>query len=149
MNFYNELEPFIEYLHSIRKLKTYLSIDLKFPVKWVMPKSIIDEASTVAFDVGDTQFKGISFVCEINKESVNNILTKISKIIKVNKEKEIKEKLFKQVVEDLKTTFEKTDLNRLTKLYFDFDEETDLNLDEDEQTGSESEDVEVAEQRKD
>jgi hypothetical protein len=49
-------------------------------------------------------------------------MTRILKIIKLNKEKEIKEKLFKQTVEQLKTTFEKTDLDKLQSLYFDFDD---------------------------
>jgi hypothetical protein len=48
-------------------------------------------------------------------------LTKIAKIIKLNKEKELKEKLFKQTIEQLKQTFEKTDLDKLQNLYFDFD----------------------------
>jgi hypothetical protein len=54
----------------------------------------------------------------------------------LNKEKELKEKLFKQTVEQLKSTFEKTDLDKLKNLYFDFDEgeqtpELNVELDED------------------
>ena len=50
-------------------------------------------------------------------------MAKIAKIIKINKERELKERLFKQTVEQLKQTFEKTDLDKLQNLYFDFDEE--------------------------
>jgi hypothetical protein len=54
--------------------------------------------------------------------------------------------LFKQTVEQLKQTFEKTDLDKLQNLYFDFDEnDIDTELDgeietelEDEQDGQES-----------
>lgn len=121
MSFYKELEPFIEYIHSIRKLKNYLSIDLKFPTKWSLPKSIVEEGQVVGFESDDSNFKGISFVTEISEASVNVTLTKIAKIIKLNKEKELKEKLFKQTIEQLKQTFEKTDLDKLQNLYFDFD----------------------------
>jgi len=121
MSFYKELEPFIEYIHSIRKLKNYLSIDLKFPTKWSLPKSIVEEGQVVGFESDDANFKGISFVTEISETSVNVTLTKIAKIIKLNKEKELKEKLFKQTIEQLKQTFEKTDLDKLQNLYFDFD----------------------------
>ena len=38
-------------------------------------------------------------------------------------EKELKEKLFKEAVEQLKSTFEKNDLDKLKNLYFDFNEE--------------------------
>lgn len=147
MNFYNEIVPFIDYLHSIRKLKNYLSIDLKLPVKWELPKTISDESSIVGFEVGEPNFKGISFVGEINQSSIDNLFNKISKIIKFNKEKEIKEKLFKQVVENLKNTFEKTDLNKLSKLYFDFEE--DINLYENNDIDGEgSKDTELVEQGK-
>jgi hypothetical protein len=79
-------------------------------------------------------------------------LVKIGKLIKLNKERELKERLFKQTVEELKQTFEKTDLDKLKNLYFDFDEDdldTDLNTEietelEDEQDGQESDDVELA-----
>jgi hypothetical protein len=121
MSFYKELEPFIEYVHSIRKLKNYLSIDLKFPTKWSLPKSIVEEGQVVGFESDDSNYKGISFVTEISEVSVNVTLTKIAKIIKLNKEKELKEKLFKQTIEQLKQTFEKTDLDKLQNLYFDFD----------------------------
>ena len=121
MSFYKELEPFIEYIHSIRKLKNYLSIDLKFPTKWSLPKSIVEEGQVVGFESDDSNFKGVSFVTEISEVSVNVTLTKIAKIIKLNKEKELKEKLFKQTIEQLKQTFEKTDLDKLQNLYFDFD----------------------------
>ena len=121
MSFYRELEPFIEYIHSIRKLKNYLSIDLKLPTKWSLPKSIVEEGQVVGFESDDSNFKGISFVTEINEGAMGTTLNKVAKIIKLNKEKELKEKLFKQTIEQLKQTFEKTDLDKLQNLYFDFD----------------------------
>lgn len=70
-------------------------------------------------------------------------MAKVLKIIKLNKEREIKEKLFKQTIEKLKETFEKTDLNKLEKLYFDFEiEETNLTLENEPERG---EDTELAE----
>jgi hypothetical protein len=121
MSFYRELEPFIEYIHSIRKLKNYLSIDLKLPTKWSLPKSIVEEGQVVGFESDDSNFKGISFVTEINEGAIGTTLNKVAKIIKLNKEKELKEKLFKQTIEQLKQTFEKNDLDKLQNLYFDFE----------------------------
>ena len=133
MSFYKELAPFVEYIHSIRKLKTYLSFDMLFPTKWSLPKSIIEEGQIVGFDSDDQNLKGISFVSEINENNVSITLTKIAKIIKLNKERELKERLFKQTVDQLKQTFEKTDLDRLQNLYFDFDEgDTSLEIKEEE-----------------
>jgi hypothetical protein len=135
MSLYKELEPFIENVHSIRRLNNYLSFDMVFPAKWSLPKSIMDEGQLVGFEVENQNTKGVSFVSPINETEVSKILTKILKIIRLNKEKELKERLFKQTVEQLKSTFEKTDLDKLKNLYFDFDEgdetpELDVELDE-------------------
>jgi hypothetical protein len=72
MSFYKELAPFVEYIHSIRKLKTYLSFDMLFPTKWSLPKSIIEEGQIVGFDSEDQNMKGISFVSEINESNVSS-----------------------------------------------------------------------------
>lgn len=107
---------------------------MTFPAKWSLPKSIIDEGQVVGFEAEDQNSKGISFVSPIDEREISLTMTKIAKIIKLNKERELKEKLFKQTVEQLKTTFEKTDLDKLQNLYFDFDEEeTSLDI-EDEPT---------------
>jgi hypothetical protein len=135
MSFYKELSPFIEYLHSIRKLKNYLSFDMVFPTKWALPKSLVDEGQIVGFEAENQNLKGISFVSATDESEVSKTLIKIAKIIKLNKEKELKERLFKETVEQLKNTFEKTDLDKLKNLNFYFEEEDDtpeLNVELDE-----------------
>jgi hypothetical protein len=132
MSFYTELSPFVEYLHSIRKLKNYLSFDMVFPTKWSLPKSLVDEGQIVGFEAENQNLKGISFVSPIDDSEVSKNLVKIAKIIKLNKEKELKERLFKETVEQLKNTFEKTDLDKLKNLNFYFEEEDEtpeLNVD--------------------
>lgn len=146
MSFYKELAPFAQYIHSIRKLENYLSFDMAFPVKWSVPKSIIDEGQIIGFNLEDQQLKGMTFVAQINENDISIILTKIAKIIKLNKERELKEQLFKQTIDKLKQTFEKTDLDKLQHLYFDF--ETDgPNLELDEQDGQESTTIELVDER--
>jgi hypothetical protein len=96
---------------------------MKFPAKWSLPKSIVEEGQVVGFETDNQNLKGISFVSPINEKDVSVILVKIGKVIKLNKEKELKERLFKQTVEQLKQTFEKTDIDKLQGLYFDFETE--------------------------
>jgi hypothetical protein len=113
---------------------------MKFPTKWSIPKSIVDEGQVVGFEVDDPNMKGVTFICPIGDKEVSSIVVKISKIIKLNKERELKERLFKQTVEQLKQTFEKTDLDKLQNLYFDFDEgELDTDLDTNIETDLEDE----------
>jgi hypothetical protein len=145
MSFYKEIIPFVEYIHSIRKLESYLSFDMKFNTKWSIPKSIVEEGQVIGFEVEDPNLKGVTFVCPIGEREVSSTIVKIGKIIKLNKERELKERLFKQTVEQLKQTFEKNDLDKLQNLYFDFEIDEELNTDleseielEDEQDGQES-----------
>ena len=105
---------------------------MKFPVKWVMIKSVMEESQIVPFEVGVENWKGLSFVSKIEDIEITSCLSKIQKVIKVNKEKEIKERLFKETVDRLKSTFEKTDLDKLQKLYFDFETDYEENSLEDE-----------------
>jgi hypothetical protein len=117
MSFYKELSPFIDYIHSIRKLESYLSFDMKFPEKWSMPKNIIDDGQVVGFESDEPNKRGISFVTEVNEKQISKTLVLIGKIIKLNKERELKEQLFKQTVDQLKKTFEKNDLDKLQNLH--------------------------------
>jgi hypothetical protein len=149
MSFYKELSPFIDYIHSIRKLESYLSFDMKFPEKWSMPKNIIDDGQVVGFESDEPNKRGISFVTEVNEKQISKTLVLIGKIIKLNKERELKEQLFKQTVDQLRKTFEKNDLDKLQNLYFDFEnEDIDTELDTeieltDEQDGQEPTDTEL------
>jgi len=118
---------------------------MKFNTKWSIPKSIVDEGQVIGFEVEDPNLKGVTFVCPIGEREVSSTIVKIGKIIKLNKERELKERLFKQTVEQLKQTFEKNDLDKLQNLYFDFEIDEELNTDleseielEDEQDGQES-----------
>ena len=144
MSFYKELVPFMDYIHSIRRLENYLSFDMKFPNKWNMPKNITDESQIIPFEVGVENLKGVSFVSKLDESEVSSVLTKILKIIKYNKEREIKERLFKETVERLKSTFEKTDLDKLQKLYFDFESDYSETSLDDGQDGQELTSAEVA-----
>lgn len=130
MSLFKELEPYVDYIHSVRKLKNYFSFDMKFSSKWVIPKNLVD-GDVVPFDLSDDNYKGVSFVSLIEEAKVELVFNKISKIIKLNKDREMKEKLFKDYVDKLKKTFETTDIDKLQNLYFDFEEETLIDYEED------------------
>lgn len=141
MSFFKQIEPFVDYLHSVRKLKDYLSFDLKFPQKWNVPD---EEGKTVPFEVSETNLKGVSFVSQINEKEVSLLVTKILKIIKLNKERELKEKLFRETIEHLKKTFEQNDLNKLQNLNFYFEDETDETSNLEDYDAGQSENIELA-----
>lgn len=146
MSFYLEIESFIEYLHSIRKLKDYLIFDLKFPSKWLIPKSMSEDGNLVPFDVDSPELRGVSFVSDISELEITNTIDRIQKVIKLNKERELKERLFKEYVDKLKNTFETNNLEKLKNLHFEFDNGIKLNENE---TGDKSEDVKLVGTRED
>jgi hypothetical protein len=43
MTLYTELNEIFPYLVSIRKLETYISIDVEIPTSWRLPKKYVDE----------------------------------------------------------------------------------------------------------
>lgn len=137
MTFYNTLESIKDYFVSLRKLETYLSIDLKFPDTWSMPKSTTTDYQVVPFELKESSSRGMSFVCEMNEVDVEKNITMIQKIIKLNKERELKEVLFKEVVSELKKTFETNDLHSLKKLNFYFENEKSIKQDLDHELGGE------------
>ena len=99
-------------------------------MQWGLPKSITEEDKVLPYDSGDVNMKGISFACPFEEKEVSAAITKIIRVIKLNKDKEIKEKLFKETIDSLKKTFETTDLETLKRLYFDFETDQQKSLED-------------------
>jgi hypothetical protein len=75
----------------------------------------------------------LDIVLEVEKN-----ITMIQKIIRLNKERELKEVLFKEVMSELKKTFETNDLESLKRLNFHFENEKPKIEDLDHELGGES-----------
>jgi hypothetical protein len=121
MSFYKEIEDLVDYIHSVRKLKTYFSFDIDFPSNWIILKTHIDEEKTV-INKSSGESKSVSFVSDITDQSVTNTINTIRKIVEYNKEKEEKQRLFNEKVNELKGLFEKQDLRELKNLKIDIED---------------------------
>jgi hypothetical protein len=86
-----------------------------------MPKSTTTDYQVVPFELKEPGSRGMSFVCEMTENEVEKNIIMIQKIIRLNKEREMKEVLFKEVMSELKKTFETNDLQSLKKLNFYFE----------------------------
>ena len=113
MNLYSHLIKFEDYLLSVRRLDTHISMDLTLPTSWGIPKSVQEVAQIVPYELNVEGQRGISFVCEFNEESFEKTILALNKIIKLNKEKEIKNQMFEEAVKSLRVTFDKKDLDTL------------------------------------
>jgi hypothetical protein len=119
MSLYKEFSALLPYLQSVRKLESYLSFDVSFPTTWKLPKKFVDEDNVMEHTRKTSGERFFSFVSEINEESVERMSQNLKNIIKYNHDREEKERLFQNKVEELKTIFEKENLNNLKNLNFE------------------------------
>ena len=120
---YKELKDIFHYLVTVRVLKTYLSIDVEFPVGWKIPKRFVQEDKIMENQKVSNDKRFFSFVSEFDEEALNLTLNSIKSIISYNKEIELKEKLLKQKIDELKKIFESQHLENLQNLKFELLEE--------------------------
>jgi len=135
MTFYQELSVIYPYIQSVRKLKNYLSIDVNFPTTWKLPKKYVPENSVVENEATIKDHRCFSFVSVFEEKFVDEMLINLNGVIKYNKEREEKERLFESKVSELKQIFDKQNLENLKNLSFELTEKK-LSLD-DELTESE------------
>ncbi len=112
------------YLKSVRILKNYVSFDMVFPSTWVVPKK--NENVEVLENQDKDGSVITSFVCVNSTNLIDIVETTIENVIKTNIEREEKERLFKNKVQELKHIFEKENLENLKGLKFDLEEFTSL-----------------------
>ena len=122
MTFYQELAVINPYLQSIRKLKNYLSVDVNFPNTWKLPKKYVPENSVIENETSIKDFRSFSFVSVFEEKLVEEMLINLNGVIKFNKEREEKEKLFETKVTELKQIFDKQNLENLKNLSFELTE---------------------------
>lgn len=119
MSLYKEFSTLLPYIQSVRKIKTYLSFDVSFPKTWRLPKKFVQEDKVMEQTSSTVDERLFSFVCEITEESIENTSNNLQNIIKYNLEREEKERLFENKVNELKEIFDKQNLNNLKNLKFD------------------------------
>lgn len=119
MSLYKEFSSLLPYLQSVRKIKNYLSFDVSFPKSWKLPKKFVQEDKVMEQQSQNPEERFFSFVSEISEEGVEQNSKNIQNIIAYNLEREQKERLFDQKVEELKNIFEKQNLRNLQSLKFE------------------------------
>jgi hypothetical protein len=124
MSLYKEFSSLLPYLQSVRKLENYFSFDVSFPKTWKLLKRYVDEEKVIEQPSKVDNERMFSFVTEINEDAMGVIIKNIRNIIQYNLELEEKERLFQNKVEELKSIFEKSNLNNLKALSFEIKPET-------------------------
>jgi len=115
---YKELSDIFPYLISIRKLENYVSLDIEFPSTWKLPKKYVDPETTVEQQATKADVRCFSFATQFDETQIIQIFQNVKGIISWNREREMKEKLLQDKVNELKTFFEKNSLDSLQNLQF-------------------------------
>jgi len=137
MSLYKEFSTLLPYIQSVRKLKNYLSFDVSFPKTWKLPKKYVEEDKILEQESTTIDNRFFSFVSEITEDGVENTSKNIQSIIRYNLEREEKERLFQNKVDELKHIFEKQNLKNLKSLQFEIkNNKLELEYDEEELEGT-------------
>ena len=120
---YKELKDIFQFLVSVRKLENYITIDIEFPDHWKIPKKYVQEDKVLENERVTEGLRFFSFVSEFNEINLRNTVEGIKSIISFNKEIEMKERLLKQKIDELKKIFQSEKLESLQGLKFDLLEE--------------------------
>ena len=123
MIFSEFIDKTTKHLKSVRILKDYISFDMMFPTTWVLLKKLPNGLEILQNEGQDGRMV-TSFVCENKKDLITVLENTMDIIVKTNIEREEKERLFKSKVQELKTIFEKENLENLKGLKFDMEELT-------------------------
>jgi hypothetical protein len=118
MSLYKEFSTLFPYLQSVRKIENYLSFDISFPTTWKLPKKYVEEDKIMEQQSNSIGERLFSYVSEITETEIEKVYQNLCSIIKYNKEREEKDKLFDLKVEELKKLFEKQNLEKLKGLDF-------------------------------
>jgi len=146
MIYYNFIKDTKQYLKSVRVIKDYISFDMIFPNTWSILKNHTKDIEVIKNDSDENKVV-ISFVTPFEEESIDNIEDSIKNIVKYNIEREEKEKLFKNKVQELKSIFENQKLDSLKSLKFDIEDFTLLKNSDDEFTEGDKQGDEDVESR--
>jgi hypothetical protein len=128
MSLYTELNPFFEYLTSVRKLENYLVFDMSFPNTWKVLKKYIEEDKFLNNGTTEDNLLSLSFVSVYFESEIEKTQNNILGIINYNLEREEKEKLLNFKINELKTIFEKENLDNLKVLKFEINSQTEKSL---------------------
>jgi hypothetical protein len=122
MNFIELLKYLQPYFRSIRKIKTFFSLDLLFPSTWKFPNEILEKINAVQDEKYTGSGIAMSFLLDLSTEQENSELDKIFELIIYNLELEEKTRLFREKTEHLKQIFESNSLDDLQNLVINIED---------------------------
>lgn len=120
-------EDYYPYFQSLRKVQGYKILDVEIPINWDCGKLVKEltqnntHVQTILTEQDD-QNKMVAIVGSEKHHTFDLLFNRLQKVIKVNQEREEKNRLFKITVKKLENLFLNSNLDQLQKLVIDVDE---------------------------
>lgn len=117
---YKEISELRPYFHSLREFNTDVSLDVKLPLLWEINPNI-KEFPNVRLKEQDKNDKTklISYITSNSLEGYDEVFSCVKSIVTLNLDRERKERLLEEKINELKKLFKEKDLNLLESLKFE------------------------------
>jgi len=118
MTLYDNIKKFEECFYGIRKHEDYFILDLNIPNHWTY-EGLIDKEK-VATKVNKTT-QGhmlVSFYCLDTRDGVKFLENEVSRVLKINKDEEEKNRLLQEKQKELEMLFQSKKLDELKSMNF-------------------------------
>jgi len=126
MKMFDYLKKIGPYFSQLRKLEDYLVFDVIFPNTWRLPKRFVQEDKFVNNGETEDGMLSLSFVSDFTEDGVTLIYQNIIGIITFNLEREAKDRLLDEKIQELKTLFDSQKLEQLKELKFDINQKKEV-----------------------
>lgn len=140
MSLFTNLQLIEPYFFSIRKHKEFFILDVSLPSTWSYKRETLpyNDKIKVKHNGEENGMSFISFYTQYTEEGVDYVVNCVMDVIRLNQEREEKERLLQLKMDELKRQFESTDLEVLKGLSFEYTEpSTSLESDSDEEFNDE------------
>lgn len=117
---YKEITELRPYFHSLREFNSDMSLDLKIPPHWIVDYQLKEYPNT-KFKEQDANEKTklVSFIAQKTETGYNEVFRCVKHVITFNLDKERKERLLEEKINELKKLFKEKDLSTLENLKFE------------------------------
>lgn len=117
---YKEITELRPYFHSLREFNKEVSFDLKLPLSWeITPDSSVFKSVIFKEQDKNEKTKLVSYIAPKTEAGYVEVFKCVKHVITFNLEKERKERLLEEKINELKKLFQDKDLELLETLKFD------------------------------
>lgn len=119
---YSTIKQFRPYFHSLREIKNNISLDVKLPKQWVYEEIVREYKISCKIQDEGTEVTLISFIGAATEDGYETVFSCVLKVIRINKELEEKNRLYKQKIKELEQIFKSSPLDKLKNIKFETDD---------------------------